>query len=574
MLGDNMYGGQSPDDFVKKFEQPYAPLLAAGVKFQASLGNHDRPENVSYKNFNMNGQRYYTFARNNVRFFALDSTQMDQKQVEWLDGALGDAREDWKICYFHHPLYSNADRHGASVDLRVLLEPIFVRRGVNVVFSGHDHVYERIKPQKGIYYFVSGSAGQLRKGNMRPNPAETAAFFDQDQSFMLVEIAGDEMYFETISRTGKTVDSGTIQRQAKTSQNSPTGLQAAARALGRWAPGGPTCPMRALVTSGGAGGEAPFPRLSQFAFEHLALLPLGAGIALVWANLWPESYFRFSYAAAFVVNDIALAFFFALMTKEVVEATAPGGVLHPWRRALLPVIAAIGVAAIAAQLHMRIAEQFDEPMLSTGWPITFATDVAFGYFIARLIFRPHHPAIPFLILLGIASDALGFVAVALFNPTRDLHLGVGAILLLVAMTHCERPAARAKVRSFWPYLLAAGSLSWFALYWSGLHPALALVPVMPFLPHAARDPGLLRRCQAGRQGHAEPVRGVLALPGAGGAVLLRAGQRGRAVRRVGGGDLGAAAGRADWQAARAPAGGGPGRRRRACTCRIGWDGRI
>ena len=106
MLGDNMYGGQAPPDFVKKFEQPYAPLLAAGVKFQASLGNHDRPENVCYKLYNMNGQRYYTYARNNVRFFALDSTQMDPKQVEWLEGALRDAQEDWKICYFHHPLYS------------------------------------------------------------------------------------------------------------------------------------------------------------------------------------------------------------------------------------------------------------------------------------------------------------------------------------------------------------------------------------------------------------------------------------------------------------------------------------
>jgi predicted phosphodiesterase len=228
MLGDNMYGGQSPDDFVKKFERPYAPLLAAGVKFQASLGNHDRPENVFYKHYNMNGQRYYTFARDNVRFFALDSTQMDQKQVEWLDGALGDAREDWKICYFHHPLYSNAARHGSSFDLRVLLEPIFVRRGVNVVFSGHDHVYERVKPQKGIYYFVSGSAGQLRKGNMRPSPDETAAYFDQDQSFMLVEIAGDEMYFEAISRTGKTIDSGMLRRQSKSSQNrAPAGPPAA-----------------------------------------------------------------------------------------------------------------------------------------------------------------------------------------------------------------------------------------------------------------------------------------------------------------------------------------------------------
>lgn len=214
MLGDNMYGGQKPSDFVKKFEQPYAALLAAGVKFQASLGNHDRPENVNYKPYNMNGQRYYTYARNNVRFFALDSTLMDATQVQWLDASLRDAREDWKIPYFHHPLYSNASRHGSSVDLRLLLEPIFVRHGVNVVFSGHDHVYERIKPQKSIYYFVSGSAGQLRKGNMTRSE-ETAASFDQDMSFMLVEVAGNEMFFQAISRTGQTVDSGVIRRQQR-----------------------------------------------------------------------------------------------------------------------------------------------------------------------------------------------------------------------------------------------------------------------------------------------------------------------------------------------------------------------
>jgi predicted MPP superfamily phosphohydrolase len=219
MLGDNMYGGQSPADFVQKFEKPYAELLAAGVKFQASLGNHDRPENVSYKPYNMNGQRYYSYARGNVRFFVIDSTAVDPKQLEWLEGALRDAKEDWKIPYFHHPLYSNAARHGASVDLRVLLEPLFVKYGVNVVFSGHDHVYERVKPQKGIYYFVSGAAGQLRKGNMRPDEQETAAYFDTDQSFMLVEVAGDDMYFQSISRTGKVVDSGVIHRQAKVSWN-------------------------------------------------------------------------------------------------------------------------------------------------------------------------------------------------------------------------------------------------------------------------------------------------------------------------------------------------------------------
>jgi hypothetical protein len=216
MLGDNMYGGQKPADFVKKFEEPYRTLLGRRVKFQASLGNHDRPENVGYELYNMNGQRYYTYVRKNVRFFALDTTLMDRKQLDWLDAGLKDSREDWKICYFHHPLYSNASRHGASVDLRLLLEPLFVKYGVNVVFSGHDHVYERLKPQQGIYYFVSGAAGQLRKGNMEPSD-QTAASFDQDQSFMLVEVAGDEMFFESVSRTGRVVDSGLINRQRRPS---------------------------------------------------------------------------------------------------------------------------------------------------------------------------------------------------------------------------------------------------------------------------------------------------------------------------------------------------------------------
>jgi hypothetical protein len=214
MLGDNMYGGQRPSDYVRKFEQPYAPLLAAGVRFQASIGNHDRPDQVSYKLFNMNGQRYYSYVRGNVRFLALDSTLMDRKQLEWIETTLGDAREEWTICYFHHPLYSNAARHGSSIDLRVLLEPIFLEHGVDVVFSGHDHVYERLHPQKGIHYFVSGAGGQLRRGNMRRSE-QTAAFFDQDLSFMLIEVAGGEMFFQVISRGGQTVDSGTIRRQGQ-----------------------------------------------------------------------------------------------------------------------------------------------------------------------------------------------------------------------------------------------------------------------------------------------------------------------------------------------------------------------
>jgi 3',5'-cyclic AMP phosphodiesterase CpdA len=214
MLGDNIYGRQNPQDFVQKFEQPYRPLLEAGVRFYASLGNHDDQRNRLYQPFNMGGQRYYTFVRKNVRFFVLDSDFLDPKQAAWIDETLKSSRDEWKICYFHHPLYSDGSRHGSQVDLRVLLEPVFIRYGVNVVFSGHDHIYERLKPQRGIYYFVSGAAGQLRKGDLRRSEM-TAAFFDQDQSFMLVEIAGTTLSFQAVSRAGKTVDSGVIHKELR-----------------------------------------------------------------------------------------------------------------------------------------------------------------------------------------------------------------------------------------------------------------------------------------------------------------------------------------------------------------------
>jgi len=208
-LGDNMYGRQEPQDFVTKFEKPYQPLLEAGVRFFATLGNHDKQENRFYPGFNMGGERFYTFVREHVRFVILDTNLMDPKQLAWAEDTLRDAPEAWKIVTFHHPIYSNGGRHGSDVELRVLLEPLLVRYGVSAVFSGHEHIYERLRPQKGITYFVEGSGGQLRKGDLKPS-ATTAAGFDEDRTFMLVEVTGDEMRFRTISRTGSTVDSGVI----------------------------------------------------------------------------------------------------------------------------------------------------------------------------------------------------------------------------------------------------------------------------------------------------------------------------------------------------------------------------
>jgi len=214
MLGDNLYGRQKSEDFVRKFERPFKPLLDAGVKFYACLGNHDKPSNDTYKPFNMGGERYYSFARSNARFFVLDTNFLDPPQLEWLERSLQDAREPWKVAYFHHPLYSDGRRHGSDVELRVKLEPLFVKYSVDVVFSGHDHIYERIVPQKGISYFVSGAGGQLREGDLKRS-AMTAAGFDGDRSFMLNEIDGDDLYFQVVSRAGETVDHGVIHRSPK-----------------------------------------------------------------------------------------------------------------------------------------------------------------------------------------------------------------------------------------------------------------------------------------------------------------------------------------------------------------------
>jgi len=219
MLGDNIYGSHSPRDFDKKFEAPYKSLLDAGVKFYASLGNHDDPNVESlYKPFNMGGKRYYAFRKGEVAFFALDSNYMDPKQLDWLDQNLKSSQGTWKICFFHHPLFNDGRHHGPDIDLRSQLLPLFERYGVNAVFSGHEHVYERIKPENNIYYFVLGNSGKLMTHDFHAS-GERVKGFDTDRTFMIVEIAGDKLYFQVISRSGETIDSGELTRRAASAQS-------------------------------------------------------------------------------------------------------------------------------------------------------------------------------------------------------------------------------------------------------------------------------------------------------------------------------------------------------------------
>lgn len=247
-------------------------------------------------------------------------------------------------------------------------------------------------------------------------------------------------------------------------------------------------PISHSATAGHArAGRRALPRMSHFALEHLLSLPAGVVIALVWANTFPESYFRTSYAAAFVVNDIAMVLFFAIIGKEVVESTAPGGVLHPARRAAVPFVGAVGAVLVTLLFYEAATTLLGEPMLSLGWPATLGTDLALSYVIARLIFG-RHPAVAFLLLVGMSADAFGFVAVALVQPSQGSHPVAGGVLMLLAVLVALMLRAQ-RVKSVWPYVVLAGGTSWAALFLAGAHPAFALIPILPFLPHAARDPG-------------------------------------------------------------------------------------
>jgi Calcineurin-like phosphoesterase len=224
MLGDNLYeGAATPDDYRRKFEEPYRMLLEDGVEFYAVLGNHDDPLQVNYERFNMKGRRYYSFSppgnvlagiATSVEFFAIDSTYLDREQMAWLEEKLAGSTADWKICFLHHPMYTSGRYRLASLAQRATLESMFVRHKVNVVFSGHEHIYQRSTLQSGIQYFVSGGAGSLRSGD-GVLASYIARTFSDDYHFMLIEIESDELHFQAISRTGRTIDAGTLSRTGR-----------------------------------------------------------------------------------------------------------------------------------------------------------------------------------------------------------------------------------------------------------------------------------------------------------------------------------------------------------------------
>jgi hypothetical protein len=209
MLGDNLYD----DDYEGEFAVPYKGLLDRGVIFYAALGNHDKDLEQHYKPFHMSDRSYYAFTEGNARFVVLNSNvPADTAQLTWFDSAFGNTGTRWRISFFHHPLYSSGNHATQSREIiRPALEAAMVRNHVDVVFSGHDHLYERIAPQLGVRYFVSGGGGRTLYGFQKSPFDEVGS---SEHHFMVMEIAGDQLFYEAVTPKGQTLDCGVLSRAA------------------------------------------------------------------------------------------------------------------------------------------------------------------------------------------------------------------------------------------------------------------------------------------------------------------------------------------------------------------------
>ena len=222
------------------------------------------------------------------------------------------------------------------------------------------------------------------------------------------------------------------------------------------------------------------------ALPYYPLLPLGAVIGLVWANTAGESYFRVAQALAFPINDIGVAIGLASLAQEVLEATGPGGTMASWRHTFVAAAMGVGGAVAAAATYAMYVRVSNEQVLAQGWPIVCGVDVFFGVAIARGIFR-RGATVSLVVILALVSDVVALLAIS----RQRLVAGhdPAAVLLIVAAWTVALLLRDLGVRTMWAYLLVAGPLSWFGFYWAGLHPALALLPLVPFFPRAPRALG-------------------------------------------------------------------------------------
>ena len=276
--------------------------------------------------------------------------------------------------------------------------------------------------------------------------------------------------------------------------------------------------MHAPAAAGGTPPPNPVMRVIDFLQEYSLPLLAGVVLGLLAANLdshWYETVVEFKpfgkHAAVFeheltlhfIINGMFMCLFFGIAAKEITQSTLPGGVLNPLRRAINPLFGTLGGVFGPAGVYLGLAavfyggtEHFGD--VANGWAIPTATDIALAWLVARVVFGPLHPAVNFLLLLAVADDAIGLVIIAAFYPD-PVHPVEPLWLLLVVGGMAAALGLRLLRVRWWPvYILAGGALSWCGMAKAGVEPALALAPIVPFLPSAPPSP---RAHSAGAHGH-------------------------------------------------------------------------
>lgn len=279
-------------------------------------------------------------------------------------------------------------------------------------------------------------------------------------------------------------------------------------------------------------------RVWNFLTQYSLFLIIGAIVALIWANtdyasyeafiefeIWENSFIGHAHIDAeghvhrtltlqYLINDVLMAFFFAMAGKEVWEAVILKDGSLRGKKAMTPLIATVGGMLGPIAVYLGLALIFGSETYSAvanGWAIPTATDIAFSYLVGRMIFGAGHPAVRFLLLLAIADDAAGLIILAIFYPSSELApewlllsmaASVGVYLLANRLPRRmdrgkkDRPNStwvREKL-GFWPYLLAA-AFSWYGFQESGIHPALGLLPIVMTIPHADRAFGIFAEAE-------------------------------------------------------------------------------
>lgn len=221
-------------------------------------------------------------------------------------------------------------------------------------------------------------------------------------------------------------------------------------------------------------------------------VPLIAGViaALAWANVSSSSYAAFVFSPLWhgitfhsLSNDVFMVLFFGIAAVEITDSVSPGGSLNPIHKALNPLLATVGGIVGPALIYLALNAAFGSRRLRHGWGIPTATDIALAWLAARLVFGKRHPAISFLLLLAVADDAIGLFIIAFFYPDPAHPARLLPLLLVAAAMIVAFALRKSRVNSYWPYLVAGGAPSWVGMYLANLHPALALVFIIPFMPH-------------------------------------------------------------------------------------------